>query len=238
MLPISPPSTAKGLHDRLDWVDWRPTLIAAALVTLLVAAIVAGFGSVSAFERPQVLASLIDSIYWLGGAFIGACSTIAALTLTTLSLIEHLDTRRMGPRFLVHLRLAVIAAFATIALSVSALVLTIFPSATGGEASPPTWQVNFVYYGLLTLTALMVGGFAVVLTSLYATIADVFRNLPERWVDDILADPSAREESTEALPRDADRAEGNADRAGDAAAGLDDAAPHPRRREPIGVAPR
>lgn len=234
MLPISKPETNKEIGQRLNWVDWRPTLVAAGLVALVVAVIVAGFESVSSFERPQVLASLIESIYWLAGGFIGACSTIAALTLTTLSLIEQLDTRRMGPRFLVHLRLAVIGAFATIALSVAALVLTIFPSATGSESSPPGWQIDTVYYGLLGLTALMVGGFAVVLTSLYATIADVFRNLPGHWVEEILAEEE-QDANAEACEEDAARAEEAAKRAEEAASATDS---HGRRREPIGAPTR
>ena len=212
MLPISRPQTNTEIRHRLNWVDWRPTLVAAGLVALVVAAIVVGFESVSSFERPRVLASLIESIYWMAAAFIGACGTIAALTLTTLSLMEQLDTRRMGPRFLVHMRLTVLGAFATIALSVAALVLTIFPAATGDESSPARWQVDVVYFGLLALTALMVGGFAVVLTSLYATIADVFGNLPGRWLDEILTDEEDAG-AAEACEEDAERAEEAAERA-------------------------
>jgi hypothetical protein len=198
------------MRRSLDWIDWRPTLVAAGLVVVAVALLIVAFESVSSFERPQVLASMIDTIYWMAGGFIGACGTIAALTLTTLSLMEQLDTRRMGPRFLVHMRLTVLGAFATIALSVAALVLTIFPAATGDETSPPSWQVDVVYFGLLALTALMVGGFAVVLTSLYATIADVFGNLPGRWLDEILTDEEdagAAEACEEAAER-AERAAG------------------------------
>ena len=40
----------------------------------------------------------------------------------------------------------------------------------------------------------MVGGFAVVLVSLYQTIADVFHHLPHQWVEDILADADAEAE--------------------------------------------
>lgn len=236
MLPISEPETNQEIRQRLAWVDWRPTLVAAGLVAFVVAAIVAGFESVSAFERPQVLASMIETIYWMAGGFIGACGTIAALTLTTLSLMEHLDTRRMGPRFLVHMRLTVLGAFATISLSVAALLLTIFPSATGSDTSPPTWQVDTVYYGLLGLTALMVGGFAVVLTSLYATIADVFANLPGRWVDEIMTrDEDQGEATAEECDEDAERAEDAAERAESAAQRL---AAGRRDREPVGTAAR
>jgi hypothetical protein len=50
-----------------------------------------------------------------------------------------------------------------------------------------------VFFGLLGLTALMVGAFAVVLTSLYATVADVLRSLPADWVEEILEEDEAHE---------------------------------------------
>ena len=199
MLPISQPETDAELRHRLRWVDWRPTLVAAGLVALVVAAIVVGFESVSSFERPQVLASLIESIYWMAAAFIGSCGTIAALTLTTLSLMEHLETRRMGPRFLVHIRLTVLGAFSTIAVAVTALVLT----------------------------------------SLYATIADVFRHLPGRWVDEILGDDEDEtedEQLAEAFERDAARAEAAAERAEAAVERL--AADGRAAGDPVGTRPR
>jgi len=136
----------------------------------------------------------------------------------------------MGPRFLVHMRLTVLGAFATIALSVAALLLTIFPSATGADTSPPAWQVDTVYYGLLGLTALMVGGFAVVLTSLYATIADVFQNLPTHWVDEIMT-KNDDAGAAEGCDLDAERAEEAAKRAEDAA----ERSSRDGRRQPAGT---
>jgi hypothetical protein len=172
--------------ERLRWRDWRPTLAAAALSAAAVALLIVAFARVSAVERPVVVRSLCDSVLWIAAALVGSCSTIAALTLTTISLLERLETRRMQPRVLFHVRLTVLGAVTTIALAVGALLLTTFPVAGGVDVQPPRWQIDAVFFGLLALTALMVGAFAVVLTSLYATVADVLRTLPQEWVDEIM----------------------------------------------------
>lgn len=225
LLPINQLDGSDAPRRHLSRGDWRPTLIAAVLAGGAVAVLILAFASVSPFERAVVLESLTGTVYWIAAAFIGACGTIAALMLTTVSLMEHLDTRRMGPRFLFHLRLTVIAAIATIALSVAALLLTTFPLAGGVDVQPPRWQVDSVFFGLQGLTALMVGSFAVVLSSLYATIADIFANLPQSWVEEIMAEEEEEEREEEAAERaehaaadaeqEADRAEGAATRAED-----------------------
>lgn len=179
--PQSPPV-------RMSWGDWRPTFVAAGLTAAAVAILLVGFDSVSAFERPVVLASLADSVLWIAASLIGVSGTIAALMLTTVSLLERLETARMQPRVLFHLRLTVLGALTTIGLAVGALLLTTFPVAGGVDVQPPRWQIDVVFFGLLLLTALMLGAFAVVISSLYATIADVFRNLPQEWVEEILGE--------------------------------------------------
>jgi hypothetical protein len=186
LLPVGSPEADRALRERLTWRDWRPTFVAAGLSAGAVAILIVAFDSVSAFERPVALANLTTSVLWIAAAFIGACGTIAALMLTTVSLREHLETRRMPPRVLFHLRLTVLGAVSTIALAVSALLVTTFPVAGGVDVKPPSWQIDAVFFGLLGLTALMVGAFAVVLTSLYATVADVLRSLPQTWVEEIL----------------------------------------------------
>jgi hypothetical protein len=50
---------------------------------------------------------------------------------------------------------------------------------------------------LLAITALMVGGFATVLGALYATIGEIFRTLPQQWVEEILAEEAAEEAAEE-----------------------------------------
>jgi hypothetical protein len=116
----------------LTWRDWRPVFGAAAVALLLATGLLAAFVGVSPYARPVVLAGLIESVYWLAAALIGACGTIAALMLTTVGLLEHLETRRLTGQFLFHLRLVVVSALATIALAVLALLLTVFPT-TGAE---------------------------------------------------------------------------------------------------------
>ena len=193
MLPLSRPKANEAIRQRLTWRDWQPTFAAAILSATAVGILIIAFDSVSAFERPAALESLTGSLYWIAAALIGSCGTIAALMLTTVSLMEHLDTRRMGPRFLFHLRLTVLGAIGTIMLAVGALLLTTFPLAGGADVQPPPWQIDVVFFSLQILTALMVGGFAVVLSSLYATIADIFRNLPQTWVEEILAEDEVAE---------------------------------------------
>src|SRR5215203_331107 len=92
----------------------------------------------------------------------------------------------MPPRVLFHLRLTVLGAVSAIALAMGALLVTTFPVAGGVDVEPPSWQIDAVFFGLLALTALMIGAFAVVLTSLYATVADVLQTLPEDWIAEIL----------------------------------------------------
>ena len=197
LLPVGQTEVDRTLLARLTWRDWRPTLVAAGLSAGAVAILIVAFDSVSAFERPVALASLTTSILWIAAALIGACGTIAALMLTALSLLDRLETRRLPPRVLVHLRLTVLGALSTIALAVGALLVTTFPVAGGVDVRSPAWQIDAVYFALLALTALMVGTFSVVLTSLYATVTDVMSSLPEAWVEDILEDT----DQEAALPR-------------------------------------
>jgi MFS family permease len=188
LLPVGQTKADRTLLARLTWRDWRPTLVAAGLTAAAVAILIVAFDSVSAFERPVAVASLTTSILWIAAALITACGAIAALMLTAVSLLDRLETRRLPPRVLVHLRLTLLGALSTIAFAVGALLVTTFPVAGGVDVHPPAWQIDAVFFALLGLTALMVGAFAVVLTSLYATVTDVLQGLPEAWVDDILAE--------------------------------------------------
>src|SRR5690349_4323189 len=196
-LRIGEAKTHQAVEERLRPADWRPTLVAALLATAAAALLIASFSGVGSAERRVVVASMIDGVHWLASAAIAAGSTIAALSLTTLGLLDLFERRGFGPRFLLHMRLTVLGAFATIAFAVAALVLSLFPTATGGDHHPDPWEVDVIYYAMLSLIALIVGGFAVVLTSLYSTIAEVFRNLPAHWVRDILSDePPERADAT------------------------------------------
>jgi hypothetical protein len=189
----TPPRTEEevdsALVDALSWRDWGPIGIAAVLALLLGGGLLTVFGRVSPYDRPEVLDALTDAVFWLAASTIGACSTIAALMLTTVGLMEHLETQRLTPRFLFHLRLIVTAALVTIALAVLALLLTVFPTSGAGDVTPDDRLLGAVYWSLLAVTALMIGGFATVLGGLYTTIGDIFRTLPRDWVEEILTQP-------------------------------------------------
>jgi hypothetical protein len=195
-----PVRRAQGVETNvqsLTWRDWRPVLFAALVALIVGGGLIAAFGGVSSYDRRDVLSDLINTVYWLAASTIGACGTIAALMLTTVGLLEHLETQRLTGRFLFRLNLVVRSALATIALAVFALVLTVFPASGADEINPMAWQVNFVYWTLLADTALMIGGFATVLGALYTTINEVFRTLPREWVEDILTpDEGSAEVST------------------------------------------
>jgi hypothetical protein len=191
LFSLGPPAIDRALRERLTWRDWRPTLIASGLTAGAVALLLIAMAGVSPYERPVALASLTSSVYWIAAAVIGACGTIAALTLTTISLLDRLETRKMRPLALFHLRLTELAAVAAIAFAMGALLLTTFPVTGPADIAPPRWQIDAVFFGLLLLTALTVGAFAVVLTSLAATAAEIFRTLPEEVVKEILADAPA-----------------------------------------------
>lgn len=166
--------------------DWYPVATAAALTLLLVAGLLVVFGRVSSHDRPAVFNALVTTVYWLGASLIGACSTIVVLMLTTVGLLEHLETHRLAPRFLFHMRLIVTAAMVTIFLAVLALLLTVFPTSEAGDATPESTLLTTMYWALLAVTALMIGGFATVLGGLYVTIGDIFRTLPASWVEEIM----------------------------------------------------
>lgn len=191
LLSLGQSSAKQAVHESLTWRDWRPTLVAALLAAGAVVILLLGMASVSPYERPVALASLTSSVYWIAAAVIGACGTIAGLMLTTVSLLEQLETRKMRPPVLFHLRLTIQGAMAAIACAMGALLLTTFPVASGVDVAPPRWQIDGVFFGLLALTALLSGAFAVVLTSLSATVAEIFRTLPEEVVEEILADEPA-----------------------------------------------
>ena len=188
------------IDDRIGWRDRKAVLAAGLVVLALAAGILGLFGAVSEASRSTVLEGLNESVFWLAGAAIGACATIAALMLTTLTLMPHLETRQLTPRFLYHLRLTVVGALATIALAVLDLLLTVFPAAGTERFTPSQAEVNTLYFATLTVTALTVGGFAVVLAALYQTIAEVFSHLPRAWVEDILAEDEGEDAAKDTAP--------------------------------------
>jgi hypothetical protein len=168
-----------------SWRAWWPTALAAGLAVIAAGILIVAVDRASPAERPVVLASLQESARWLATAVIGAGSTIAALMLATISLLDRLETRRMQPAVLTHLRRTVFGAVATIACAVGALLLTAFPSEPG-EMAALGWLGDGVFYGLQGVLVVMIGAFAVVLTSLAATVADVLRTLPPEVVEEIL----------------------------------------------------
>jgi hypothetical protein len=184
-------ATRKPTPLALTWRDWGPVFAAAALALTLGGGLIAVFDGVSPYARPVVLAGLTDTVFWLAACIVGACASVAALMLTTIGLLEHLETHRLTPRFLFHLHLVVLSALATIALGVLALLLTVFPSSGTEEVTPAAWQIDAVYWALLVVTALMIGGFATVLGALYTTVREIFRTLPRQWVEEILDEESA-----------------------------------------------
>lgn len=194
---ILPPSVDSLFGAAPSWRDWYPVAVAAGVTLLLVAGLLLAFGRVSAHDRPAVFEALVTTVYWLSSGLIGACSTIVVLMLTTLGLLEHLDTNRLTARFLFHLRLIVTAAMATIGLAVLALLLTVFPTSQAGEDVPNSGLLPVIYGSLLVVTALMTGGFATVLGGLYVTIGDIFRTLPTTWVNDIMEEVQEERDSAE-----------------------------------------
>jgi hypothetical protein len=187
------------INSALTWRDWRPVAAVAVLALVLGGGMLVVFEGVSSYDRPKVLQGLVNSVFWLASSTIGACGTIAALVLTTVGLLERLDTRRMSPRFLFHLRLIVRAALVTIALAVITLLLTVFPTSGTNEVTTASWQVNTVYWAILVTTSLMISGFTTVLGSLFVTINEILGTLPQEWVDDILTTEEQRDEDIAAL---------------------------------------
>jgi hypothetical protein len=190
-----------AINNGLTWRDWRPIAGVAVLALVLGGGLLVVFEGVAAYDRPLVLQGLVNSVFWLASSMIGACGTIAALVLTTVGLLERLETRRMSPRFLFHLRLIVRSALVTIALAVVTLLLTVFPTSGTEEVTTAGWQVDTVYWAILVTTSLMIGGFTTVLGSLFVTINEILGTLPQEWVDDILATEEQREDGI-AAPED------------------------------------
>ena len=171
------------------WRAWWPMALAALLAAIAALLLIVAGDRAAPAQRPVVLASLQESVHWLATALIAAGTTIAALMLATISLLDRLETRRMQPAALLHLRLTVFGAVGTIAAAVGALLLTAFPASDDGVAAPGP-LADAVFFGLQALTVLMVGAFAVVLTSLTATVVEVLRSLPQDVVAEILDEPA------------------------------------------------
>jgi hypothetical protein len=192
VMAILDPAVARGL----TWRDWRPIAGAAGLALVVCGGLLVVFNGVATYDRPTVLQGLVNSVFWLASSMIGACGTIAALVLTTVGLLERLETRRLSPRFLFHLRLIVRAALVTIALAVITLLLTVFPTSGTAEVTTASWQADTVYWAILVATSLMISGFTTVLGSLFVTINEILGTLPQEWVDDILATEEQRDDVT------------------------------------------
>jgi hypothetical protein len=171
------------------WRAWWPMALAALLAAIAALLLIVAVDRASPAQRPVVLASLQESVHWLATALIAAGTTIAALMLATISLLDRLETRRMQPAALLHLRLTVFGAVGTIAAAVGALLLTAVPASDGGVTAPGP-LADAVFYGLQGAIVLMVGAFAVVLTALTATVTEVLRSLPQDVVAEILDDPT------------------------------------------------
>ena len=184
----------------LTWRDWRPVAAAAVLALILGGGLLVVFDGVAAYDRPMVLKGLVNSVFWLASSMIGACGTIAALVLTTVGLLERLETRQLSPRFLFHLRLIVRAALVTIALAVIVLLLTVFPTSGTDEVTTAGWQADAVYWAILVATSLMISGFTTVLGSLFVTINEILSTLPQEWVEDILATEEDQRDDGTAAP--------------------------------------
>ncbi len=180
----------------LSWRDWRPVLVAGILALLIGGGLIAVFDGITPYERSVALEGLTSTVLWLAASLIGSCSTIAALMLTTVGLLEHLETDRLTRRFLFHLRLVVTAAIITIGFAVLMLVLTVFPTSTSATIAPSDRQVNLVYWTLLVATAISIAGFSTVLTALFTTVNEVFRTLPQTWVNEILTVEASSSEPT------------------------------------------
>jgi hypothetical protein len=110
--------------------------LAAVVALFLGGGLLVVFGCVSPYERPEVLASLTNTVFWLAASMIRACCTVPTLMLTTVGLLEHLETKLLTPRFLFHLRLIVTRALTTTALAVLARLLTVFPTSGAGDVTP------------------------------------------------------------------------------------------------------
>src|SRR5690348_16903172 len=106
------------------WRAWWPPLVAALLAAAAALLLIVAVDRGAPADRPVILASLHESVRWLATALLGAGSTIAALMLATISLLDRLETRRMQPAALTDLRRTVFGAVVTIAAAVGALLLT------------------------------------------------------------------------------------------------------------------
>ena len=191
MLPIGGKRFNDEIARRIGWRDWFLTLIAGATVAGLGLALLVGSTSSPAIDEVEAAANLADGVRWLGSVSVGACATIAALSLTTLSVLDRVERRGLSARFLFHIRATVIGSFAAIAFGIGGLVVSLLPATR--EVRVPLVLAP-VPLALEILAALMAGAFASTLVSLFTTIGDIFRNLPREIVEEILADDPATDE--------------------------------------------
>ena len=200
MLQIGAPGHNREVAQRIGLRDWFRTLTAGVIIAVLGLILLVGSSTSSSIDESVAVANLADGVHWLGSVVVGACATIAALTLTTLSLLERVERQGLSARFLFHMRATVIGAFAAIGFGLAALVVSLLPAAR--EIRVPLVSAP-VPLALEVLSALMAGAFATTLVSLYTTIGDIFRNLPRELVEEILREDAEEEAAADRLDRGA-----------------------------------
>jgi hypothetical protein len=188
VLPIGGKRFNDEVARRIGWRDWFLTIFAGAVVAGLGLALLVGSTSSPDIDEVEAAANLADGVHWLASVTVGACATIAALSLTTLSVLDRVERQGLSARFLFHIRATVIGAFAAIAFGLGGLVVSLLPATR--EVRVPLVLAP-VPLALEVLAALMAGAFASTLVSLFTTIGDIFRNLPREIVEEILTDDPA-----------------------------------------------
>jgi hypothetical protein len=127
------------------------------------------------FGTLKHLQALNDAGGWLTVSLIEASAGILALLLAAVALGERIERGVEGPHFVSLIRLTARGGFATIAPAVCFDVLKVTTTSVAGDG----WVITALVVAQVALLAATIGGFAFMLSCLWATLRVTFVGVPE-----------------------------------------------------------
>jgi hypothetical protein len=138
------------------------------------------------FGTLEHLKALNDAGSWLTVSLIEASAGILALLLAAVALGERIERGVEGPHFISLVRLTARGGFATIAPGVFFDVLKVTTTSVAEEG----WVITALVVVQVALLAATIGGFAFMLSCLWATLRVTFVGLPESTPEEDKAEES------------------------------------------------
>jgi hypothetical protein len=141
---------------RVRFVDWKVALAGGGLGALVAFGTMFALGKIGAVEARHLLQNTLPTIRFLSSSIATATATVLALMLTLLS-VSHTTTSTL--KGIHYQRIKQISWLCAVTI-IASVFLLIFLALPLGEAEQfPTAWFDWVYYGVLTCSALLGGLF-------------------------------------------------------------------------------